>query len=339
MTRIGGVVSAHNQERWIAASLESLLPEVDELVVVDDGSTDRSGEIIASISNRYGFQVITHAEPRGVSEAYNAAVRAIDAEVILIQGGDDVSVSGRGARTATALADAGTVLVHSLPIVIDAVDRLLPADCAGEFLAGATITDPLPYLFNTGNYICAPSVGMRREDYIGAGGFPSNVEALQDYALWLELASRGRFHFDPEPLVRYRKHASNLSREVTGVDSTRSRREAAEDAWIRNRFLDRADSATLTRVAPTPGTSRAGPLTRDDQALLLRVTHHDAVLVRRGLSDLLDRLAADGDAALSQLGIQRSDLSDFARRADHSGLMWLGRARAVLSALGVERDV
>jgi hypothetical protein len=339
MQRVGGVVSAHNQERWIAASIDSLLPEVDELVVVDDGSTDRSGEIIASMAKRHGFRVISHGEPRGVSEAYNAAVRAVDTEVILVQGGDDVAVPGRGARTVAALSDAGTVLVHSLPVVIDAATRLLPADCAVEFLAGATVTDPLPYLFNRGNYICAPSVGVRRDDYLANGGFPSNIETLQDFALWLELAVRGRFHCDPDPLVRYRKHTSNLSRVVTGLDSTRSRIRAAEDAWIRNRFLDHADSATLTRIAPTPGKLGADQLTRDDQALLVRVTHHDSVLVRRGLSDLFDRLAVDGDVALSRLGIQRADIADFARRADHSGLKWLGRARAVLGALGVESDV
>lgn len=339
MTRVAGVISAHNQERWIAASVESLLPEVDELVVVDDGSADATGEILASLAGRHGFRLITHAEARGVSEAYNAAVRATDAEIILIQGGDDVAVHGRGARTAATLSDATVTLVHSLPVVIDALGRRLPADAAGEFMAGATMKDPLPYLFNTGNYICAPSAGLRRRDYLDAGGFPSNIDALQDYALWLELAVRGRFRCDPEPLVHYRKHASNLSREATGVDSTRRRREAAEDAWIRNRFLDRADSASLARIVPTPGRPGAGDLTRDEQALLARLVNGDAVLVRRGLNDLFDRLADEGDGVLARLGISRSDIAVLARRADHSGLKGVGRARAVLRALRVEGDV
>jgi glycosyltransferase involved in cell wall biosynthesis len=333
VTRIAGVVSAHNQERWIAASIESLLPEVDELIVVDDGSADGTGAVIASLAARHGFRVITNTRARGVSEAYNAAVRATEAEVLLIQGGDDVAIAGRGARTAAALRDAGITLVHSLPIVIDALGRRLPEDAAGEFLAGATMKDPLPYLFNTGNYVCAPSAGLRRRDYLDAGGFPSNVDALQDYALWLELAARGGFQCEPEPLVQYRKHTSNLSREATGVDSRRRRREAAEDAWIRNRFLDRADPETLARVAPTPGSPHAGKLTRDEQAMLVRLSHEDNVIVRRGLSDLFDLLADEGDGALSRLGISRSDLGIFASRADHSGLAGLGRAKAVLSAL------
>jgi GT2 family glycosyltransferase len=336
MTRVGGVISAHNQERWIAASIESLLPEVDELVVVDDGSADGTGEIVASLARRHGFVLVTNTQPRGVSEAYNEAIRATSADVVLIQGGDDVAVSGRGARTLAALEDPGVTLVHSLPVVIDAEGRRLPPDAAGEFLAGATMGDPLPYLFNTGNYVCAPSTGLRRSEYLDAGGFPSNIDALQDYALWLELAARGRFHCDPEPLVHYRKHSSNLSREASGVDSARRRREAAEDAWIRNRFLDRADQETLTRVAPTPGSPDAGPVTRDEQAMLVRLTHRDGVIVRRGLSDLFDLLADEGDGALSRLGIARSDLSVFATRADHTGLAGLGRSRALLSALGVD---
>lgn len=333
MTRVAGVISAHNQERWIEEAITSLLPEVDELVVVDDGSRDGTGDIIAALADRHGFAVITHEQARGVSEAYNAAVRATDAGVVLIQGGDDVALAGRGARTVAALRDPHVVLVYSLPVVIDALGRLLPADAAGEFFVSGTVADPLSHLFNMGNYICAPSVGLRRDDYLDAGGFPSNIEELQDYALWLELGARGRFHCDPEPLVQYRKHTSNLSRAASGVDSPRRRRRAAESAWVRNRFLDRADAAALTRVAPTPGDPDAGPLTRDEQALLVRLAHRDPVIVRRGLSDLFDLLADEGDAVLTRLGVPRSALAALASRADHHGLAELGRAKALVDAL------
>jgi hypothetical protein len=277
-----------------------------------------------------------------VSEAYNEAVRATDADIVLIQGGDDRALPGRRARTQQALADPGTILVHSLPTVIDAVDRRLPDDVAGEFSQGrkrddflrwASTEDPLPHLFNVGNYICAPTVGLRRRDYLDFGGFPSNIDALQDYALWLELASHGRFTCDPEPLVEYRKHTTNLSREASGLDSSRIRRESAENEWIRNRFLDRASNETLARIAPTPGSSGA-PITRDEQALLVRLSHPDPLLVRRGLHDLFSMLADEGDSVLTRLGIPRQALTEFASHADHRGLAALGRAKAVLDELG-----
>ena len=301
----------HNQERWIAASVESLMPEVDELVVRRRRGVRRDRRDPRSLCTDTGFSHV-HAQARGVSEAYNAAVRATRADVILIQGGDDLSMPGRGARTAAALSDADTTLVHSLPIVIDAVDRRLPADAAGEFIAGATMRDPLPYLFNTGNFVCAPSVGVRRTDYVDAGGFPTNLRRSRT------TPCGGARRAGAVPLRSRAARALPQARlqSVAGgnrVDSTRLRREAAENALIRNRFLDHAESATLTRIAPTPGAPGAGPLTRDEQALLVRLAHCDTVLVRRGLSDLFDRLADEGDSVLSRLGISRSHLSVFAR--------------------------
>jgi hypothetical protein len=334
VTLVAGVISTHNQERWIAASIESLIREVDELVVVDDGSSDGTGDIIASLSRRHGFQVIVHAQARGVSEAYNAAVRATSAEVIPHPGRRRrVAARERCTLSCSPVGRRG----HDVGAQPAGRDRRRGSSAAGRRGGGVHRRShdegPLPYLLNTGNYFCAPSVGVRRADYLDAGGFPSNIDALQDCALWLELAARGRFHCDPEPLVRYRKHSSNLSREATGLDTIRRRRGAAEDAWVRNRFLDRADSAALRRIAPTPGSPGAGPLSRDDQALLVRLAHR-ATLVRRGLNDLFDRLADEGPAALDRLGISRADLSVLAGRADHSGLAGLGRARALLSAVG-----
>ncbi len=331
-----GVISAHNQQRWIATSIESLLPEVDELIVVDDGSADESAAIIKQLADRHQFRFIRNTEARGVSEAYNEAVDSTDADILLIQGGDDQAIPGRGARSEAALSNPDTILVYSLPTVIDAVGRRLPEDSAPEFLPGATMEDPLPYLFNVSNYICAPSTALRRRDYVDHGGFPSNIDALQDYALWLELASWGRFACESTPLVEYRKHTANLSRQVSGVDSQRRRREAAENEWIRNRFLDRASSATLSRIAPTPGTAGSEALSRDEQALLIRLTHSDPLLVRRGLHDLFSLLAAEGDSVLTRLGIPRSSLTSFANQADHLGLASLSRAQAALNAISAE---
>lgn len=269
-SQIAGVIAVHNQVRYARESVLSLRPEVDELVVVDDGSSDGSRELLRDLARSLDFELIEHREAVGVSETYNEAVQAVSADVILIQGGDDRSLPLRGARSALALEDPAVSLVHSLPIVIDANGAILPDDAAAEFGAGASDGDPIAFLYEVGNCICAPSVAVRRADYLAAGGFPAGIDLLQDYALWLELAARGRFQHEPEPLVEYRKHGTNLSREYTGAEDARRSRYETELRIVRDAFLDRADETVLRRLGPVPGDPDLGPVSAEERRRLLR---------------------------------------------------------------------
>jgi glycosyltransferase involved in cell wall biosynthesis len=340
VTRVAGVIAAHDQENYIGEAVASLAREVDELVVVDDGSRDGTPRVLAGLAADLGIRVLRHEEPRGVSVAYNRAVEAVAADIVLIQGGDDVTLPGRREHSVRALEDRRVSLVYSLPRVIDGDGVVLPDDAAAEFFVDVSPDAVLPRLFDIGNFICAPTAAVRREDYLAAGGFPVGIDLLQDHALWLELAVGGGFHRTSEPLVEYRKHASNVSREYVGVDSTRRRRHAAELSWIRDTFLDTASSEVLHRLRPLPMTHEgAEPWTRDELALLLRITHSDRSLIRRGLSDLFGVVAAGGDVALAHLGLGRRDLERLAALADHEGLEQLGRVRAIGRDLGVDTDV
>lgn len=333
MTRIAGIIPVFNQVRWVEAAVTSMLAEVDELVVVDDASTDGTVPVLESLREQHGFTLVLQGQTAGVSAACNTAMRAVTAEIVLLQGGDDRTLPGRGERSRSALDDPAVSLVYSLPTVIDADDHVLPADAAQEFEAGSSLDDPIRYLFTVGNVICAPSTAFRRADYLDKGGFPEGIDLLQDYALWLQLASVGRLERVEEPLVEYRKHATNLSREYTGIDTLRQRRHAAELAWVRNRFLDSAPSSVMERIGAVGGLASSSPLDRDDLALLVRLGHSSRPLIRRGLDDLFTRVAEEGLAVLDRFGLERADLDRLAALADHDGLAELGRAAATVRAL------
>lgn len=335
MTRVGGVISAHTQAPWIEEAVRTLHSEVDELVVVDDRSRDSTPEILRSLASELRFTLIEHSEALGVSASYNEAVEAIDAEIVLIQGGDDRTLPGRAAATAAALSDPAIRLVDSLPLVIDAAGLVLPAETAGEFLTARESGDVLGHLFSVGNFVCAPAVGVRRADYLSAGGFPLAIDLLQDYALWLRLLEEGGFRRLPDPVVEYRKHASNASREQSGIDTPQLRRSAAERDWIRNRFLDTASRATIHRLGPIPGRPAASELSREDAALLLRLASGDRALTRRGLSDLFTLLGQE-PGALARLGIDRAELGSLSVIADHDGGAEFGRGVAIARRLARE---
>lgn len=331
---VAGVLASHNQVDYIAEAVHSLARQVDEVIVIDDGSIDGTWEVLQSLSAD-GLRLLRNETPAGVSAAYNRAVRAASSAIVLIQGGDDRSLPDRAQRQIGELADRGVSLVFSLPLIIDSAGRQLPQSLASEFLAGAADPAPLPFLFFEANYVCAPSVAVRRDDYLALGGFRVGLDLLQDYDLWLSLAARGRFVRIEEPVVEYRKHRSNLSREYAALDAPKQRRLAAERDNIRRRFLENASDETLSALAAAChlDVARFAALTRQDRITLLQLSHPDKLVIRRGLDALFDVVAGDdAPARLEGMGLDYSDLARFATLADPENLAELAQALGAASA-------
>jgi glycosyltransferase involved in cell wall biosynthesis len=80
----------HNEERTLVRILDAVeaRPEVSELVIVDDGSTDRTREILAEREFRVSVQVIHHEVNRGKGGALRTAIGAATGEVALVQDAD-----------------------------------------------------------------------------------------------------------------------------------------------------------------------------------------------------------------------------------------------------------
>jgi glycosyltransferase involved in cell wall biosynthesis len=330
-----GIIAAYNHEEYVAQAVNHLVDQVDELIVVNDASTDRTAEILESM--KYPNLIVIHNdEQSGVSGSYNNAVAVSTADVLLIQGGDDRSLPNRATDQRHVLEDPSVSLVCSLPKIIDGRGRELPDSVAGEFFAGATADDPLHRLFFGANYVCAPSVAIRRSDYVRLGGFRLGLDLLQDFALWLPLAAEGRFVFTERPVVEYRKHPSNLSREYVGLDSVKRRRYAAEMEFIRHHFLSNAGSATLMRLAQFLALDVGwfDALTLDEKVAVIELLHDDKLLVRRGLAFIFDILGREhGLERMRAMRLSLQDLNSLSMRADHENLADVGKALAVSHAV------
>lgn len=335
--RTAGIVATYNQAHYAAEAVAGFAGQVDELIVIDDCSSDDTPAVLASLAHVPGLTVLRNEVQLGVSRSYRRAVEATSAEVLLIQGGDDRSLPRRAEVSVAALADPRVGFVYSLPVVIDGAGRRLPDWAGEEFAAGADVHDDLTALFFRANYICAPSVALRRADFLRLGGFRAGLDLLQDYELWLAIAAESTVVRVDEPLVEYRKHGTNLSREYVGIDSTRQRRLAAEDEVVRNGFLDRADDAVLERLAASVGVDLASfrELGRDDRACLIRLSHADRAVFRRGVSHAFTVAGGpDGERRLAGLGLELSDLEALAVRADQENRGGVAQALGVRSLLG-----
>lgn len=329
------MIASFNQVEFIVEAVASLAHQVDEVVVVDDCSTDGSADAVVGIGLA-NVRVLRNEVQRGVSYSFNRAVAATQADVLLIQGGDDRSLDGRAAEQSGILADPGVSLVHSAPHVIDVAGNRLPPDLAAEFLAKPEDADPLSFLFFSSNYICAPAAAVRRADYERLGGFPLGIDLLQDYALWLQLAAVGRVVDSGSPVVEYRKHGTNTSREYVGLDAPKQRRLSAEMEFVRDSFVSHADTGTLTSLAlhSALDLDRFATLDREQQVATIQLAHPNRLVVRRGLATLFAMLATpSGEERLAAMGLTPRDLGRFSLLADHDNLEDVGRALSVVTAI------
>jgi glycosyltransferase involved in cell wall biosynthesis len=84
------LIPVHNEERTLALVLDAVeeRPEVSEIVIVDDGSTDGTAEILASRDFGKPTQVLTHPVNRGKGAAIRTAIQAATSELALVQDAD-----------------------------------------------------------------------------------------------------------------------------------------------------------------------------------------------------------------------------------------------------------
>lgn len=97
--KLSVVVPVYNVERYVAACIDSLLeqgmPDSDyEILCVDDGSTDRSGEIVEDYARRYRQVTVIHRENGGLSAARNTGIRAAAGEYVYFIDSDDLLERG-----------------------------------------------------------------------------------------------------------------------------------------------------------------------------------------------------------------------------------------------------
>jgi glycosyltransferase involved in cell wall biosynthesis len=196
--QVSTIIPVFNGGETLAVAIDSALaqgvPE-QEVIVVNDGSTDATSKILAT----YGTKI--HAieqSRRGLSAARNAGARLADGEYFAFLDADDIWLEGRLAKTCAALdANAGAELAFS---------DVLPMNGAGQLGEPWVVGRPpsLGDLQTRGCGIYPSAVTMRRSVYEACGGFDERLPKLADHYLWMLVRERGEFAYIAQPLAVYR---------------------------------------------------------------------------------------------------------------------------------------
>ncbi len=221
MTRafhISVVIPTYNRRHWLPETIQSVLQQTfspHEVIVVDDGSTDGTGEWLQKTfpQVRYLWQ-----QQSGPSAARNQGARLATGNWLAFLDSDDRWLPAKLERQVAFLQEHPEFqAVHTNEIWIRNGRRVNPKKRHQKF-GGWIYPQCLPLCI-----ISPSSILLSRELWEWSGGFDESLPACEDYDLWLRIAAEHPIGYLDEPLiVKYGGHADQLSRQW-GLDRYRVR--------------------------------------------------------------------------------------------------------------------
>jgi glycosyltransferase involved in cell wall biosynthesis len=265
------IVPVFNGEAFVRESLDSILGQTyppSEVIVMDDGSTDSTPEIVAS----YGEQVRYVRQPRtrGIYGNANDGIALAGGDLIGVFHADDVYLPRmleREVRWLTAHPEAGAVFCAD--VFVDADGREFGKLAIPEEVSGARVLDHgavlNALLTHTNTFLRCPTALVRAHVYRELGGYrDTRFKNTSDVDMWLRIASRYPIGIVDEHLVRYRRGHGSSSERYHRVRTDPFRYFEIVDEHLRSGAADVATDAAL----------RAHEAHRAVDAVLRAVNHY-----------------------------------------------------------------
>jgi glycosyltransferase involved in cell wall biosynthesis len=217
--QISAVIPSHNRRHTLERALRSVFEQssaVEEVILVDDGSTDGSAEMVAC---EFAEVKIIQQPNLGVSAARNRGIETARHDWIALLDSDDSWLAHKIEKIRLAQRQQpGFVLYHSDEIWMRRGVRVNPMRKHRK-QGGWIFEQCLP--------LCAisPSAAVIRKSVLQElGMFDPGLPACEDYDLWLRLCHRFPVHYLEEALiVKYGGHDDQLSRRHPAMDQFRAR--------------------------------------------------------------------------------------------------------------------
>ncbi len=200
---ISVIIPTYNRAKYIRDAIDSALNQTrlpDEILVIDDGSTDETPEILA----KYAAPVrIIRQRNRGRSAARNVGLEEARGDSIMFLDSDDLLLPTNLERCAAVMAASPQIgVVYTDALIVDAKGQ------AVEVYTGA-MPGPRPSGMVLGELSrrCFLTVSsLARRAAIGSTRFDQTMSHAEDYDFWRRLAGHWEFQYVDEPLMCYRYH-------------------------------------------------------------------------------------------------------------------------------------
>ncbi|WP_206603048.1 glycosyltransferase family 2 protein [Leptolyngbya ohadii] len=244
------LMAVYNSDRYLKQAIESILSQTFEdfeLIVIDDGSSDRSLSILQGYATQDSRIRFISRENRGIPATRNELLSLAQGEFLAVLDSDDLALPDRFAQQIAFLQD------HPEVVCVGGWFQMI--DHRGRFLTtleipsdDATIQQGLLAGHCS---ICHSTVMMRRSAVLQVGGYANDLAQAEDLDLWLKLGEVGKLANLPMPVTQYRLHDRSISEQACLLQRQFAR-QACERAWNRRNITGTFEANSPWR----PGTDR-----------------------------------------------------------------------------------
>ena len=212
------IMPCYNAERYVAQSIESVLAQTYqnwELLITDDGSTDKSIEIVSKYCTKDDrINILVPDEHQGIARARNMSISRAKGRFVAFLDSDDIWYPEKLEKQVGYMLENDVAFTYSSYEIIDA-----QGNSKNKVVKDAGVVGYKKYLRNT--IICCGTVVVDKEK---TGHFATPIiKTSEDMSLWLNIMKRG---FDaypvPGPLHKYR---------ITPGSASSNKLKAACDVW------------------------------------------------------------------------------------------------------------
>lgn len=211
-------ITNYNYARFLKKAIDSVLSQSChdyELLIIDDGSTDDSKNIIEGYASNPKIKII-YQHNKGLNVTNNIAIRAALGKYIIRLDADDYLVSNALEQMSGELeANPELGMIFPNYYYIDEKDQLI-----GEVVRHDFDNNKVSLLDQPAHGACT----MIRTDFLNKiGGYDESFNCQDGYELWIKFTQRYKVTNLKEPLFYYRKHGANLTSNEEMILQTRAK--------------------------------------------------------------------------------------------------------------------
>lgn len=235
MPKVSVIITAYNYGKYLRQAVQSVLvQQFDdyEIIIVNDGSTDNTAEVLSEFENHPRIKLITHRKNQGLAPSCHEAIEASASDYIIRLDADDYFDENALLVLANILDSHPEVgLVYPDYFLISEEGKIL------DYVRLPRVAEEVKLLDLPAN---GAGTMLRRSCYQAVGGYDLSLKVEDNYDLWLKFLNRFKVYNINLPLFYYRRHGSNMTLNSTRILAARRQ--------IKQSYLDRELKAPKPKV-------------------------------------------------------------------------------------------
>ena len=231
------ITPTYNHEQYIGTCIESVLAQSYpywEMIIIDDGSTDRTSSIISKYDDdRIKYIRQTNKGLSKIGETYNKALGKAEGELIAILEGDDFWPPYKLEKQVVSFENKNVVLSWGIGVLVNNNNEIIGYLPQTPKLFENLSTIEILKKLLLKNFIVSPTVMCRTDALRSMGGFKQvSYTPFVDYPTWLELTLVGEFYFINKNLGFWRRHPNQATQRIR-IPIIKAGRRYSEEFFMR----------------------------------------------------------------------------------------------------------